>query len=302
MNKLTPFRFDNHIAHGAFVELDEGVAEMLGARPYDPAIRQLVGEAMAAMPLFATHTLFEGTINLQFQAGARRESDGETGRPLKLLVAQAVQKQGAALTIRGMAKAAPKVALPYAELMADGVLALMLEPADDSQPSRQAMVPIDGDALAESLEGYFAQSEQLPTLIRLVATGDKLAGFMLQRLPLEHAAATQDDWEHLATLAATITADELCKVPPETMMRRLFANEAWTLGEAKPVHVGCRCSREGISLLLISLGREEVDKIVAEQGQVEVTCEFCGRQYRYTRSDAATLFAAEGSTQSVLRH
>lgn len=292
MNLLIPFQFDNHIAHGAFVVIDTGAAEMLDMRAYDPAVRGLVAQTMAAMPLLATHTRFEGRINLQFQ--------GE--RAIKLLVAQVVQREGAPLTVRAMAKAAPQIDGSYAELLSDGVLALMLEPADDAQPSRQAMVPIDGDSLSESLEGYFAQSEQLPTLVRLAADGDRIAGFMLQRLPLEHTKATEEVWEHLSILAGTLSADELLSAEPETLMRRLFANEDWRLHEAQPVNIACRCSREGISLLLLSLGRDEVDKIVAEQGKVEITCEFCGRDYVYSRSDAATLFVAEGSEQSVLKH
>lgn len=292
MNLLIPFQFDNHIAHGAFVVIDSGAAEMLDRRAYDPAVRSLVAQTMAAMPLLATHSRFEGRINLQFQ--------GE--RAIKLLVAQIVEREGAPLTVRAMAKAAPKVEGSYAELLSDGILALMLEPADEDQPSRQAMVPIDGHSLSESLEGYFAQSEQLPTLIRLGATGDRMVGFMLQRLPLEHTKATEEAWEHLAILAGTLNADELLAADPETIMRRLFADEHWYLQEARPINVACRCSREGISLLLLSLGREEVDKIVAEQGKVEVICEFCGKDYQYSRSDAVTLFVAEGSEQSVLKH
>lgn len=292
MNLLIPFQFDNHIAHGAFVVIDSGAAEMLDRRAYDPAVRSLVAQTMAAMPLLATHSRFEGRINLQFQ--------GE--RAIKLLVAQIVEREGAPLTVRAMAKAAPKVEGSYAELLSDGILALMLEPADEDQPSRQAMVPIDGHSLSESLEGYFAQSEQLPTLIRLGATGDRMVGFMLQRLPLEHTKATEEAWEHLAILAGTLNADELLAADPETIMRRLFADEHWYLQEARPINVACRCSREGISLLLLSLGREEVDKIVAEQGKVEVICEFCGKDYQYSRSDAVTLFVAEGSEQSVRKH
>ena len=292
MNQLIPFQFDNHIAHGAFVVLDVGVAEMLDQRAYDPVVRQLVGQTMVAMPLLATHARFEGRINLQFQ--------GE--RAIKLLVAQVTQNGDAPLVVRAMAKAAPKIEASYAELLHDGILALMLEPAVDTQPTRQAMVPIDGNSLSESLEGYFAQSEQLPTLVRLAATRDKLVGFMLQRLPLEHTKATEDYWEHLSILAGTLLADELLDVDAETLLRRLFANEAWHLQVPRAINVACRCSREGISLLLLSLGREEVDAIVAEQGKVAVTCEFCGKDYVYSRSDAVTLFAAEGSEQSMLKH
>ncbi len=292
MNWLTPFQFDDHIAHGAFVEITQGVAEMLDRRDYGHAVRALVGQAMAAMPLLATHVRFEGRINLQFQ--------GEGA--IKLLVAQVTQAGDAPLQVRGMAKAPAQVLGSYVELLGGGVLALLLEPASETQPARQAMVPIDGNSLGESLEGYFAQSEQLPTLIRLAASHDKLCGFLLQRLPLEHTKATEAQWEHLAILARTLQADELLATPPEILLRHLFADEDYAIHPPRAVDVACRCSRASISLLLISLGREEVEAIVADQGRVAVTCEFCGNEYVYSKSDAATLFAAEGSEQSVLKH
>ena len=303
-NRLTPFQFDNDIAHGAFIEIDTGVADMLDRRAYGADVRALVGEAMAAMPLLATHARFEGRINLQFQNAGVRAADTAAGAKtgIQLLVAQATQAGDSPLQVRAMAKAAEGLQGSYEQLLGGGILALMLEPASDEQPTRQAMVPIDGGSLSESLEGYFAQSEQLPTLIRLAAGQDRLCGFLLQRLPLEHTKADQDYWEHLAILAATLQPDELLATPPETLLRRLFAEEHYHLQPAREITVGCRCSREGISLLLISLGREEVDHIVADQGRVAVTCEFCGKEYVYTRSDAATLFAAEGSEQSVRKH
>ena len=67
MNRLTGFLFENKVAHGAFVEISEGVVEMLGHRAYSADVRELIGQAMAAMPLLATHLGFEGRINLQFQ-------------------------------------------------------------------------------------------------------------------------------------------------------------------------------------------------------------------------------------------
>lgn len=294
-NTLLPFKFDNHIAHGAFVEINTGVAEMLDRRPYAHEVRTLIGEAMAAMPLLATHLHFEGRINLQFQGQG----------PVKLLVAQATQAGVAPLQIRGMAKLAkamPPSPLSFRDLLHEGVLALMLEPAADTQPTRQALVPIDGSSLSQALEGYFDQSEQLPTLIRLAATRDKLCGFLLQRLPLEHTKATQEYWEHLAILAGTLLPDELVSNAPETLLRRLFAAENYTIDEPRPLHIGCRCSREGISLLLISLGREEVEQIIADEGRVAVTCEFCGHEYVYSHADTATLFVSEGMTQSTLKH
>lgn len=287
-NTLTGFQFANNVAHGAFAELSEGVAAMLGPRAYGDDVRALLGQAMAAMPLLATHLHFEGRINLQFQ--------GEGG--LKLLVAQVDHR----LSVRAMAKAPAELRGGFGELLRGGILALMLEPNGvNAQPS-QALVPVEGDSLAQALEGYFGQSEQLPTLIRLAADGERLAGFMLQRLPLRDAQGTEQDWEHLAILAATLTPRELLQADAPTLLRRLFHQEDVQLFEPRPVSIACRCSRAGISRLLLSLGQEEADTIVAEQGRIAVTCEFCGREYAFSRGETAELFAAAGSIPSDTRH
>lgn len=292
MNRLTGFVFENHVAHGAFVELSAGVEEMIGHRDYGGDLRRLIGEAMAAMPLLATHLRFEGRINLQFQSSG----------PLKLLVAQIDHH----LNLRAMAKAPAALGGSFAELLSGGVLALMLEP--DNPPggpqrqATQALVPIQGDSLAQALESYFEQSEQLPTLIRIGTAAGRLCGFILQRLPLQHAQAGQEDWERLLALAATLRGAELLREPGAVLLARVFGGEDLRVFEPREVAVSCRCSRAGIARLLLALGREEVDSILAEQGRVEVTCEFCGRRYEYRPAEAAELFAAAAGTPSQTRH
>jgi molecular chaperone Hsp33 len=291
-NQLTGFLFENNVAHGAFVEIDEGAADMLGHRDYSADVRRLIGEAAAAMPLLATHLRFEGRINLQFQ--------GEGA--LNLLVAQVDHH----LEVRAMAKAPADLSGGFAEMMAGGVLALMLEPnqavsGETRQPS-QALVPIEGESLSRALERYFSLSEQLPTLVRLAAEGGKLRGFMLQRLPLRDARGNEDDWHHLAILAATLTPQEMLQADAATLLHRLFHEEDLRLFEPRPVTLACRCSRAGIARLLLSLGKEEADSIIAEQGRVAVTCEFCGKEYVFNQLETAELFVAAGSVPSSTRH
>ena len=305
-DSLTGFLFENHVAHGAFVELSAGVGEMLGHRDYGADVRRLIGEAMAAMPLLATHLRFDGRINLQFQGdggrcGRRRLDDGSEAadRPhMSLLVAQIDQH----LHLRGMAKASPGLAGSFQELLYGGLLALLLEPNGSERPASQALVLIEGQRLSDALESYFAQSEQLPTLIRLAADGDRLRGFMLQRLPQEHTRATDEDWERLRMLASTLDERELLGANATTLLRRLFADEELRLFAPRPVTVACRCSRSGISTMLLSLGVDEVQSIVAEQGEVEVTCEFCGRAYTFTPAEVSGLFAAAAAQPQETRH
>lgn len=297
MNVLTPFAFDNHVAHGAIVRIRTGVAELLDQRAYSPAIRQLLGEAMAAMPLLATHLNFEGRINLQFQGlpATRTIAAART----QLLVAQ-IDHQ---LRVRAMAKAPSDLEGSFRELLEGGVLALMVEPAGGRRAPTQAVVLIEGERLEESLEAYFLRSEQLPTMLRLAVRGDQLAGFLLQRMPIESARGSEDDWQHLRVLAQTLSRDELLDTEPDRLLMNLFA-DAPPLRRFDPreVRVACNCDRAGISRLLIALGREEVDAIVADQNQASVTCEFCGRHYSFTPQEAVDLFTAAASEPAGTRH
>jgi molecular chaperone Hsp33 len=296
-NLLLPFTFDNQVAHGAIVQIRLGVSDFLAHRPYSADLTRLLGEAMAAMPLMATHLSFEGRINLQFQADPGAPQDG-----MKLLVAQIDHH----LNVRAMAKAPAELSGSFTELLAGGLLALTLEPSNDAVPSSQAVVQVRGASLAEALEGYFEQSEQLPTLIRLAVRGDHLAAFMLQRLPLQSARGGLEDWEHLHTLAATLQHDELLDTDPQKVLYRLFHQEEIRTFEPRAIQVACRCSRAGISRMLLSLGREEVDSILDEQQRVAVTCEFCGREHVFTPHEAHELFRvaeiAEPQDEGTPRH
>lgn len=297
MNVLTTFAFENHVAHGAIVRLKTGVAELLDHRNYPADVRALLGEVMAAMPLLATHLNFEGRINLQFQGLPETRTIAKP--KTQMLVAQVDQR----LRVRAMANCDADASGNFRELLEGGVLALMVEPAGGNRTPTQALVLIEGKRLQDSLEAYFERSEQLPTLIRLVVQGDQLAGFMLQRMPIESADGKDEDWEHLRILASTLTDAELLETDADQLLLRLFA-DAPPLRRFEPreVHVQCNCDRAGIARLLISLGREEVESIIAEQGKVGVTCEFCGREYAFTPLEAAELFVAAGSEPAGTRH
>jgi molecular chaperone Hsp33 len=290
-NQLTGFAFEDHVAHGAIVHIRDGVSALLDHRAYTPSVRVLVAEAMAAMPLLATHLNFEGRINLQFQGEGRSRT--------QLLVAQ-IDHQ---LQVRAMAKAPSDADGGFRELLEGGILALMMEPRDARRPASQALVLIRGERLEEALEGYFEQSEQLPTLIRLAVRGDTLSGFLLQRLPLEHAQGGDDEWEHLRVLASTLGRDELLDTEPQRLLQRLFADAPpLRVFEPREIKAQCRCSHAGISTLLLSLGREEVDEILADQGRVAITCEFCGREYVFETPEVAQLFAAALADPGEARH
>lgn len=275
LNPLIPFVLGERGVRGYVVRLSDGLESMFGWREYPPVVATLLGQALAAMPMLAADLTQDAYMNLQFQGK----------HALKLLVAQVDQH----LQLRGMAKFSPDTSGDYAELMAGGLLACLLEPRHGVQ-RYQAVVEASGHSLADSLENYFRQSEQLPTLIRLAAGERALAGILLQRLP-EGAGLDDAHWQHVQTLFATLDEAELLATEPLILLARLFAEDEVRVFDARPVQLRCRCDRVGISAMLLSLGEDEIAGVLREQGKVEVTCEFCGKHYAYAELEMRELFA-----------
>ena len=286
---VTPFLFEHRNVRGAWVEIESGVADMLGHRNYSPDVRRLVGESCIAIALLAAQTAFKGRLSLQFQRGSG---------PLKLLVAQSDPE----LNVRGMAKADAKASGMLDQLMDGGVLGLVVEGARGGQ-NYQALVQASGESLAIALERYFSQSEQLPTRLCFAATPERLAGVLIQRLPARDSADDDANWDHLQALFGTLSPRELAATPTDELMLKLFPGEDIRVFQPKPVALVCRCSHASISAMLVSLGRKELESLVLERGEVEVTCEFCGKSYRYSTAEMQELFeATEARAGAATRH
>jgi len=167
----------------------------------------------------------------------------------------------------------------------------------------QGMVALDADTLAEAFEGYFTQSEQLPTRMLLAADASCAVGLMLQKLPgVEEEDA--DGWRRAVALFETLGRDELLGTPPRDLLFRLFHEDRVRVRDARPLRFGCSCSRERVAAMLQSLGREEAGAAVQEAESeagagitaerfppvAEVSCAFCGQTYRLTREEVQELF------------
>lgn len=282
---LLPFLFEERALRGAVVSIDSGIEAMFGAAAYAEPVQRVLSHAAAAMPLLASHLKRPGQVNLQFQGGEH----------LPLLVAQADRE----LNVRAMAKPGDgELPSGFADLLAGGQMAVLLEP--DQGQRYQALVEVAGEHLAAALEGYFRQSEQLPTRLVLAAGPTRLAGLLLQQMPSIDAEA---DWAHGSALVDTLGAEELLAESAHTVLHRLFHADTVRLLDPRPVRLGCNCSHAGISRLLIGMGREELTPVLEERGQVEVTCEFCGNEYVYTTAEVEALIAgAEAEPGGEARH
>jgi molecular chaperone Hsp33 len=166
--------------------------------------------------------------------------------------------------------------------------------------------------LSDVLEHYMRQSEQLDTRLVLAADEKVAAGLLIQRLPAEgegnigqgqgQAMDMAEQLEHfnrIGILAASITREELLSLDVETMLRRLFWQEKLLRFDVQTPRFACTCSRERVAGMIRGLGHEEADSILAERGQIDVTCDFCGQHYRFDAVDAAQIFKAPGDQPPV---
>ena len=289
---LHRFVFEHYPIRGHLVHLDAAWRALIEHRAYPEAIRGLLGEAVAASLLLAATIKFDGVLSLQLQG------DG----PVHLLLAQCTSGLG----VRGLARYreadAVAEATDFIELLGAGTLTVTLETDDQSQ-RYQGIVPITGPGLAESLQLYFANSEQLPTRLWLFANGERACGMLLQRLPQEggtggtesgavrHDEAGIDDaWRRVQLIGDTVTAEELLTLADTEILHRLFHEDDLRLYEASPVFFRCRCSRERVGGMLQGLGEAETRSVLAERGEVEVRCDFCNRAYVFDAVDVEQLF------------
>ena len=313
MDELHPFIFEGLPVRGTLVRLTDSWRELLRRR--DPAhggsgvfpapVRALLGEMAAASVLMQSHIKFNGALILQVQG------DG----PVRLAVAEAQSDLSYRATASVIAEVPPGVRLAaMLNVHGQGRCAITLDPRDrqPGQQPYQGVVPLHGDRreplqkLSEVLEHYMLQSEQLDTRLVLAADDLVAAGLLIQRLPVEgtgnlegrRGPRNEDDiglsegFNRISHLVATLQTSELLTLDVETLLRRLFWEESVRRFEPRTPRFACSCSRARVGGMLMGLGRAEVDSVVAERGDVEVGCEFCGAQYRFDAVDVVELFTA----------
>jgi molecular chaperone Hsp33 len=312
LSELHKFVFEGLPVRGMLVRLTDAWQDILRRRQqaggYPAAVTELLGEMAAAATLMQANIKFNGALILQVQG------DG----PVRLAVAE-VQPD---LALRATATVQGEVAdgVPLSHMVNvnnQGRCAITLDPKDrlPGQQPYQGVVPLFGDRreklekLSEVIEHYMLQSEQLDTRLVLAANDRVAAGLLIQRLPLQGEAnlsgsgavrrdedqiGANEDYNRIAILAGSLKREELLELDAETILRRLFWEEDVRrfeplTGEQGP-RFACTCSRERVASMLRGLGTDEVESVLAEQGQVEVGCDFCGAQYRFDPVDAAQLF------------
>ncbi len=277
---------------GAHVRLDGAWREIVGKTDSPTGARDVLGQAVAASALLTAHIKVDGRLSLQLRA---------PDSALRSLFAECT----AAGTVRGLVRlddeadteASNTAASDLSQSGEGAVLAITIEnPTPSGEPMRyQGLVPLDAPTLAEGLQHYFDQSEQLPTRLLLAADGDHASGLLLQKLPASEA--DDDGWNRIEKLFATLGPDELQNTDADTLLHRLFHQEGLQWLSEKPLAFGCSCSRGRVEEVLRTLGIEEAHAAVAagHDGVAEVRCEFCGQRYHFSGNEVDALFTSPGA-------
>ncbi len=289
---LQRFLFEDAALRGEVVQLGAAWRAVLERHDYPPAVREMLGQLYVAGVLLAATLKLKGSITLQVRG------DG----PINMLVVDcsphhADKESGPLYHVRGMAGWNGEV--PDGDLQSrfgNGNLVITIDPGQGGK-RYQGIVELHGNSMAEAIDNYLERSEQLPTRMWLVANEQRAAGLLLQRMPSD-ADDLDESWNRITTLGATITDDELLKLEQQEVIRRLFHEEDLRLFESQPVAFHCNCSSERVADTLRGMGHDEVMSIIADEGAVEVICQFCNRLYRYDAIDAQQLFIKQPQPDS----
>ncbi|MDP1931245.1 MAG: Hsp33 family molecular chaperone HslO [Gammaproteobacteria bacterium] len=280
------FIFDNTDIRGEIVRLRKSYADTVSGKYYPEPVARLLGQFMAASVLLSTTIKFDGRLVLQVR------SKGQVA----LMMAECTS----AGELRGIARYdETPTSTQFSDLLSEGTLVITID-TRKGEPY-QGIVPLEGDSLAECLQQYFLQSEQLASQFYFASDRDGVAAMMLQQLPAQlqkDKDERESHWSHFSTLARTLTDEELLNLPNADILNRLYHQEELRLFTPKDLIFKCSCSRERTASALAALGRQEIGNLIAERGGIEISCEFCATEYNFGPGELALLFeqVEEGPT------
>jgi molecular chaperone Hsp33 len=275
-DSLRRFLFEHASIRGEIVHLEATWQSVIERHNYPPVLRDLMGELCAATVLLAATLKLQGSMVLQIHGKGA----------VKLLVVECTGD----MELRATAKWEGDLSgSTLQDLVGDGRFVITLDPKDGNQ-AYQGVVALEGESIAEILQNYMTRSEQLETRLWLAADGKHAAGMLLQKLPEKDGLQDDDPWDRAVLIAGTLKSGELLNVPAIELVHLLYHEEDIRLFDAQAVVFRCTCSRENVARMLRMLGREEVDSIIEERGDVEVHCEFCNQRYVFDRVDADAVF------------
>lgn len=275
---LQRFVFQDTCVRGEIIRLDSTLKVILQQHNFPPELCDLLSQTLCATSLLSAILKYDGQLTLQFQG---------TG-PLKMLVAKCDNQYRMRGTAQWDKESLPSNLLTHFE---HGNLVITIQNNKTNQ-NYQSIVAIHHQSIAQSLENYFLQSEQLETRLWLAYDHktQHAVGLLLQRLPTEEIQDTNNPWEHIQTLANTITNQELLSWDNDMLLNNLFCEETIQLFEPHPVKFYCPCNAEKMLHSITLLGEKEALEVLETHRFIEVTCEYCNKQFEFNRDEINTLF------------
>lgn len=280
MNQLQAFLFDDLDIRGRFVRLSDEWQHWQQKRDYPPAANELLGQCAAFIALVGGDIKHASGLTLQLRSP----------NTIKTLLVQCQVTQDR-LELRGMIDApALNDARHLRRDLAGGDLALTLyNPI--TRTDYQSLVPVEDDNASALFASYLAQSVQQPCLLWLHADASQCTGLLLEKMPdADHK--DPDGWARISQLASTLSVSELTSLSLQQLLHRLFHQEQISLYTPLPVVYHCPDEREKVANMLRSLGRDECERLLIEQGEILVSNDVCARDYRFDVQDVASLFAS----------
>ena len=275
---LHRYTFDQLDVRGELVQIEQTYQEMISGHEYPVAVQKLLGELLVATCLLTATLKFEGDIAVQLQG------DG----PVKYAVINGDDQQN----MRGIARLQSEVTgSTIKELIGNGVMVLTITPNKGER--YQGIVPLEHETLAECLEAYFTQSEQLQTRLWFAtdttAGSEKASGLLLQVLPVNKEKSIED-FTHLEALSNTIKDEELLTLDATTVLTRLYHEDNPRVYEPQPIHFKCGCTRDKTITALVNVGQQALLDDAAANGEVKISCHYCLKDYIFSEQDIKSIF------------
>jgi molecular chaperone Hsp33 len=273
------FIFENSAIRGAIVRLDRSYHAISQQRAYPPSVLQFLGETLVANILLSDTLKYEGQTTMQMQ------HDG----PLKMLVAKCNHH----LHIRGLAQWDESCSdLLLRDSFKNGQLIITVQP-DQRVDFYQSIVKINNQPIAQVMEHYFLQSEQLPTRLWLAVNHESAVGLLIQQLGQNKHDQEQKNaiWDEVTLLTDTVTENELLTLDNQTLLHRLYHEHDLRLFDPKPLEFRCGCNLTKMEGAILTMGHDEAVELLKQQKKIVVTCEYCNYEYSFAEAEIQAIFA-----------
>lgn len=274
------FIFNNLPVRGAVVVLTDAWQTIVAQKIYPEGVQRVLGELLAANALLTTNLKLKGKVIAQIQDNSK----------IDLVVSECSNEFNVRATAKFTSGVHNDNQLGYMDCLDNGRLVISVDSHVDGS-LYQSIVALKGLNLAETLDEYMLQSEQLKTTFVLSYSKEKVVGFMLQQLP-DIQNQDMDELNRVFMLADTLTEHELLSNEISSVLHKLFVEDDILLFDPYAVHFLCSCGREKVANMLRSLGKDEAESIIEERSKIEVTCDFCNSVYTFNAFDVHNIFCS----------